>query len=75
MIIYNEIKEHFDDIQDNSSNGQEKVFIRFGIGLYIYADLANQEFDLFVQNKHTPLQGVNSIEDIKSLIKLIKGNG
>lgn len=73
MITYDQIKESFKDLQDNTFNKQPACFIRIRMGVYIYADLHKQNFDLHVETKYTELKGVKSITDLVTISNIIKG--
>lgn len=70
-----EIKNHFPDSEILDGDMGRYVEIRVQTSLYI--NVYEGDFyspDLYKDSRLvTPLQGVKSIEDIKSLIKLIKG--
>lgn len=70
-----EVKNHFPDVDIRDGDMGQYAEIRVQSLLYIHV-YKNDLFkpDLFKGERLvTPLQGVESIEDIKSLIKLIKG--
>lgn len=70
-----EIKNQFPDVDIREGDMGKYVEIRVQVSLYIH--VYESDFyppDLYKDSRLvTPLHGVKSIEDIKSLIKLIKG--
>lgn len=72
-----EIKDQFPDVDIKDGDMGKYAEIRVQTSLYI--NVYEGDFyspELYKDSRLvTPLQGVKSIEDIKSLIKLIKANG
>lgn len=72
-----EIKNQFPDV--DIKDGDMGIYAEIRVQVSLYIHVYESDFyppDLYKDARlATPLQGVKSIEDIKSFIKLIKGNG
>lgn len=74
QIKFKEIQEHFNDTSIEEGDAGSFMYIRLGFGTYLAVNEVDQRTDIILGPSRRTLKGVKTIEDLKTLSKLIIGN-